>query len=393
MNVDFDNTKIAFTYKSNRALIHAYTMYRLISIPLLTRWGTSIADKMIGFNIKEPLAWGMEPTIYKLFCGGENLKASEKKILQLHKYGVKTIADYGVEAKDDEEDFIKTAQAIIEAIHYAASNDYVPFVSSKFTGLLPFHVLEKLHNKSALHPDEQIIYNTFLDKIISISQLAEQKSVSLFVDAEESWIQKPLDNFTTILMEKFNTNKPTLYNTLQLYRKDRYEYLQEAHQCAKAKGYIYAIKLVRGAYMEKENQRAATLGYNSPIHNSKQDTDRDYDRALDYVTDHIDSIAVCVATHNEESCKKMIHLMEKKNIDKAHPHIHFSQLYGMGDHISFNLADAGYRVSKYMPYGPVKEVIPYLIRRAQENTSVAGQMSRELKLILQEIRRRKLPIL
>jgi proline dehydrogenase len=393
MKVDFNNTAIAFAYKSNKALIHAYTIYRLINIPHLTQWGISLADKMIQSNMKEPLVWGMKPTIFKLFCGGESLTSSEKKIQQLYKYGVKTIADYGVEAKEKEEDFITTADAIKAAILYASQNKYIPFVSSKFTGLLPFHLLEKLQIGSVLDADEHKLYNNFLSSIDTLSALAYEKGISLFVDAEESWIQDPLDSFTTTLMEKYNLEKPIVYNTIQLYRKDRLTYLKYAHQQAQQKGYIYAVKLVRGAYMEKENIRAEELGYESPIHTSKLDSDADYDAALDYVTDHIDSIAVCVATHNEESCKKMLEMMSLKKIDKEHPHVHFSQLYGMGDFISFNLAHGGYNVSKYMPYGAVKEVIPYLIRRAQENTSVAGQMTRELKLIIKEIRRRKLHIL
>lgn len=393
MAIDFNNTNTAFAYKSNRALIQAYTLYRLINLPILTKWGLSIADKLIKADIKEPLVWGMKPTIYKLFCGGETLAASENKILQLYKYGVKTIADYGVEAKENEEDFERTRIAIQEAITYASNHDALQFVSSKFTGLIPFHILEKLHQSVRLNDKDAKTYDKFLTRIYEISELAHLSGISIFVDAEESWIQNPLDELTTILMAKYNIEKPIIYNTIQLYRKDRLPYLIQSHEHAKRNGYIYAAKLVRGAYMEKENLRAASQGYISPIHHSKENTDADYNAALDYVTDNIDSISVCVATHNEESCRRMVSLMDQKKIANNHPHIHFSQLYGMGDNLSFNLAHYGYNVSKYMPYGPVKEVIPYLIRRAEENTAVAGQMGRELSLILKEIRRRRLPVL
>ena len=245
----------------------------------------------------------------------------------------------------------------------------------------------------ALSPEEEEEHQKAMTRIGAICEYAFQNGVSLYVDAEESWIQEPLDDLTYSLMKKYNAKKPIIYNTIQFYHKDRLEFFRQVLERSKSDGIIYAVKFVRGAYMEKEARRAKEMGYENPIQDSKENTDRDYDAALQLAIDNIEHVSVCVATHNEASTLLTTQLMEQKNIAKDHPHIHFSQLLGMSDHISFNLAKEGYNASKYMPYGPVKDVIPYLMRRAQENTSVAGQMSRELKLLKEEVRRRRLFVL
>lgn len=388
--LNFENTQIAFAYKNNKELIRDYQIFRLINQGWLVKLGTSMASKLINAGIKTPIAIGMRPTVYAVFCGGDDLQQTTYKIDKLYHYKVKCILDYGVEGKESEADFARTEKAIKEAILFAAKNDAVDIVSSKFTGLIPFSILEKLHAKQNLTNDELTIYRKAKDRIYSISKLAYDNNVSLFVDAEESWIQQPLDDLTFELMQQFNREKPIIYNTFQLYRKDRLAYFKQEVQRANKEGIIYAAKLVRGAYMEKEADRAKALNYENPIQPTKENTDKDYNAALQFAIENINTVAVCVATHNEQSTLLATTLMQQNNLPKNHPNIHFSQLFGMSDQITFNLAAEGYNAGKYMPYGPVKDVIPYLIRRAQENTSVAGQMGRELKLLKQEVKRRKL---
>jgi proline dehydrogenase len=358
--------------------------------PRLVSTGVAAASKMLDLGLVQPVALGMKPTAYAVFCGGSNLEKAGSRINQLKKFGVDTILDYGVEAKESDADFERTASEIHKAIDFASVNDATPIVSSKFTGLIPFGILEKLHASEALSRDEQSRYMQCIERINGICQHAAEKNVALFVDAEESWIQKPLDDLTASLMRIYNRERPIIYNTIQLYLRDRLSFLKEAHATASREGYIYAAKLVRGAYMEKESKRATQLKYPNPVQPDKTSTDRDYNEAVKYALSHIEEVSVCVATHNEESCRLAVQEMEKKGIQPDHPHICFSQLLGMSDHLTFNLAEAGFHAAKYMPYGPVKDVIPYLVRRAQENTSVAGQMGRELHLLTAEMKRRKL---
>ena len=389
---DFENTEHAFAHRSNFEMVRDYSVFRMMNYQKLVQYGVSTASILLKAGIVAPLAIGMKPTVYSIFCGGETLDKSTKKINHLHKYGVDSILDYGVEGKESEEDFNRTAKEIIKAIQFAKNNDATKIVCSKFTGLIPFSTLEKIHAKKPLSESEQKIYNNCVDRIKSICEEAHKNDVALFVDAEESWIQQPLDELTFSLMKTYNKEKPIIYNTIQLYLKDRLGYFKNAHADAKKEGFIYAAKLVRGAYMEKEAVRAAKLNYPNPVQTSKADTDSDYNSAVKYAIENLDSIAVCVATHNQDSCLLAVQLMIEKGIPVHHPHIHFSQLLGMSDNLTFNLAKAGFNASKYMPYGPVRDVTPYLIRRAQENTSVSGQMGRELQLLGTEMKRRKLPV-
>ena len=392
-NLNFNNTQIAFAYKSNRELVRDYQIYRLINQSWLVKFGTRTASGLMNAGIKAPIAFGMRPTIYATFCGGDTLGQATQKIDNLFIYNVKSVLDYGVEGKESEEDFQRTENAIKQAILFAKNNNAVDIVCSKFTGLIPFSILEKLHAKEELSLEENKLFTASKERIYAIAQLAYDNDVSLFVDAEESWIQQPLDDLTFDLMLKFNKEKPIIYNTVQLYRKDRLQFFKNVVEQAKQAGFIYAVKLVRGAYMDKEAKRARKMSYENPIQSSKENTDKDYNEVVKFAIDNISNVAICVATHNEESTLLATTLMQNKNIEHHHPHIHFSQLYGMSDNITFNLAVEGYNTHKYLPYGPVKDVIPYLIRRAQENTSVSGQMGRELKLLKEEVRRRKLFVL
>lgn len=387
---DFDNTAKAFAHKNNAVLMRDYALFRLMNFQWLVSSGTAVAAKALELGFDRLIALGMRPTIYSVFCGGESLEKATRVIEKLHSLDVQSILDYGVEASEEEADFDKTAAEIHRAIDYAAAHSAVKIVCSKFTGLLNFPILEKLNDGKALSADEKAAYERSVARIDAICQHAFEKEISLFVDAEESWIQQPLDELTLGLMRKYNREKPIVYNTIQLYLKTRLGYFKEAQALAKNEGFIYAAKLVRGAYMDKEAKRAKQLKYPNPVQDSKAATDRDYNEAVKFAFEHLDSTAICVATHNEESNVLAISLMQKNEIAPNHPHVHFSQLLGMSDNITFNLAAAGYNASKYMPYGPVKEVIPYLIRRAQENTSVAGQMGRELQLLQEEVKRRKL---
>jgi proline dehydrogenase len=389
-HIDFNNTEVAFAYRNRRDLIRAYNMFYLMKYNWLVKVGTDMTMKAWDRGVTFPISIMMKPTVYKLFCGGESLDRSTERIEQLYKYGVQVVLDYGIEAKETDEDFDRTAAEVKRAIHYACEQTSVPVVSSKFSGLIRYRVLEKLHAGEQLTREEMASFQRSKDRIDSICQLAHQYHVGLFIDAEESWIQQPLDELAHEMMEKYNRDYPVVFNTIQLYLRDRVAELERQHLRARAGKYIYGIKLVRGAYMEKESERAAELGYADPIQPDKASCDRDYDEAVKYCLDNLDDLAVCIATHNEESCRKAATLMEANGIEAGDKRVYFSQLYGMSDHISFNLVRYGFNVAKYMPYGPVTDVIPYLVRRAQENTSVSGQMGRELSLLRTEMRRRNL---
>jgi proline dehydrogenase len=306
------------------------------------------------------------------------------------KYGVSTILDYGVEGKESEEDFDKAVPEFIKAIKYAATGKNIPFISLKITGFAHFALLEKIHAGGELSINETAAWKRVRNRIDSICKAADEHNIMVLVDAEESWIQKPVDDLTDAMMEHYNKIKAVVYNTFQLYRHDRYDFLKASYTQAQRKGYLLGAKLVRGAYMEKERARAAEKGHPSPIQPNKEATDKDYDAAALFCLGHLDGIALFLGTHNEASCLFAAKYMQGHNIPANTDRVYFSQLYGMSDNISFNLAHEGFHVAKYLPYGPVKDVLPYLMRRAQENTSVAGQTGRELSLIAKEIKRRKL---
>ncbi len=334
-------------------------------------------------------------TIFKQFVGGETLEETKKVCQLLGDYNVQVILDYGVEGKEGEENFDHAADEFIKVINYAATQEKIPFISIKVTGLARFGLLETMNSAPRLrsgihdHEEETEEQDRVYDRMYRICEVAAEKGIGVLIDAEESWIQDPIDRLVIDMMRIFNKEKPVVYNTIQLYRHDRLHFLQMSHRIAKQKGFKMAVKLVRGAYMEKERARAAEYGYPSPIQPDKESTDRDYNAAVKYCIDNVNEMAVIVASHNEESNLYTTRLLDEKGLAHDHPHVHFSQLYGMSDNITFNLAKAGYSVSKYLPFGPIREVIPYLMRRAQENTSVSGQTGRELILVNKELQRRK----
>jgi proline dehydrogenase len=356
--------------------------------PLLTKLG--IMATQWAFKLHLPIQPLIKSTIFKQFCGGETMQEAAQTAQMLHKYGVGIILDYGVEGKDSETAFDAAVPEFIKAIEYAATQANIPFISAKITGFARFALLEKINNKETLNPSEEAEWHRIIQRMHQICQHAKANNIMLLIDAEESWIQQPVDDITDLMMATYNTEKVIVFNTFQMYRHDRLEFLKVSHQKALAGNYKLGAKLVRGAYMEKERARALAQGYASPIQANKEASDIDYNAAVDYCLDHLNSLAVFIGTHNEKSCLLAAEKMQKLNISSNHPHVYFSQLYGMSDNISFNLANSQYNISKYLPYGPVKDVIPYLMRRAQENTSVAGQTGRELSLIKTELKRRKL---
>jgi proline dehydrogenase len=337
----------------------------------------------------------MRNTIFNQFVGGETLEESARVVKNLSAYQVQVILDYGVEAKEGEESFDEVTEQIIKAVEFAATQTNIPYVSVKLTGIASQKVLEHLNEaprlRSGVHDSEydSVAWQYVKERMFAICEAGKENGIGILIDAEETWIQDPIDRIAMELMSIFNKEKVVVYNTYQLYRTDRLNFLTMSHRIAKEGKFLLGAKLVRGAYMEKERERAIAKGYTSPIHENKEATDQDYDAAVSYCLDHNAEIALLLASHNELSTLKATNKMKEFNIDKKAAHVHFSQLYGMSDHITFNMALEGYNSSKYLPFGPLKEVVPYLMRRAEENTSVNGQTSRELLLIRKELSRRK----
>ena len=388
--LNFSNTEIAFAHLSDNELKRTEWLFSLMNKPWLVKYGSSLALWAVenGLPLAEMI---VRKTIFKQFVGGTTLLDSQPSIEALAKYHTLTILDYGAEAKETELDFNHTMNENIRAIEFAArSVTSVPIISTKITGLARFGLLERIQSADTLTRAEIIEYRNALKRVDAICYHAAKKGVSVFFDAEESWIQDTLDHLVWLMMKRYNKKKVVVYNTFQLYRKDRLQFLLESFDRAREAGFKLGAKLVRGAYLLKEGIRAAENGAETPINPDKHSTDDHYNTALRFCLDHLDTLAVCNATHNAESALLQVDIMQKKGIPNNHPNTLFSQLYGMSDNLTFNLASAGFRVAKYVPYGQVKEVIPYLIRRAQENTSVTGDAGRELLLIQQEIKRRGL---
>ena len=386
---DFTDTRIAFQTKSNKELKEIFRLFKLMNNGALVEVGSSLSKLAIKLNF--PFVESvMKRTIFKHFCGGEYLVDCQEIIDHLYSYNTLTILDYGAEAKTEEDDLDNTTQELINAIDFAASNNSVPVVSCKLTALVDNDLLIKVQNGNKLSSTEQDKYQRFIDRIEKACHRAHELGVGVFVDAEESWMQEPMDEVVTDLMSKYNRDQVTVYNTYQLYRHDKLDQLHQDFLKAESDGYILGAKLVRGAYMEKERERAEEMGYSSPIQKNKASTDRDFNAAIIYCLDRHEQIACCNASHNLDSTQLMVDGIIRRKLPRDHKHLNFCQLQGMSDYITFNLSQAGFNTAKYVVYGPVKEVVEYLIRRAEENTAVTGEMSRELKLITSELKRRGL---
>lgn len=383
----FGNTENAFRGKNDKELKRSLWLFSLMGQPGLVK----IFSKLALWSVRLGLPVGpvIRATIYKQFCAGESLEESQDTVQQLKHHKVGSILDYSVEGKDSDADFDRTMREMLKIIETASLNPAIPYTSMKLTGLVRSAILEKLSKNEKLDNTEHKEENLFMDRLHRIFHQASQFHVPVYVDAEESWLQPAIDRITEKAMMEYNRTEAIVLTTLQMYRWDRLEYLKQLIQDARRNGYFIGIKLVRGAYMEKENKRALEGHYRSPIQPDKESTDRDFDKAIEICLDNIDLITLCAGTHNEASTLFLLDQMKKKGIANDHPHVYFSQLYGMSDHITFNLAESGYNVTKYLPYGPVKSTLPYLIRRAEENTAIAGQMGRELRLIVEEKSRRR----
>jgi proline dehydrogenase len=385
--LDFNNTEIAFRGNSNSDLERAYWLFKIISVKFLTKIGPPLIK--FAMAIKLPIKPLIKATIFEHFCGGETIEESERTVSQLAKGEVGSILDYSVEGEDEEKVFDETCEEIMRTIKHADGDKRIPLTVFKVTGLGRFDLIAKKDGKELLDEAELAEFKRVSSRINKICALAHERTVRVMIDAEESWIQDSIDQMALEMMRRYNQNSPIVYNTYQLYRNDVLECLRQDTKLAFTEGFILGAKLVRGAYMEKERKRAEDKGYPSPVNASKEDTDKQYNDGLRFCVSHLNTVAFVAGTHNEESCRLLAELLDSKQIKHNHDHVYFSQLLGMSDHLSFNLAAAGYNVAKYVPYGPIKSVLPYLFRRAEENTSVSGQMGRELKLIVKEKRRRK----
>lgn len=385
--LDFSNTEIAFAGKNNAELKETERLFKLMNNRHLVSIGSMVG--MLGTKIPLPFFEKItKATIFKQFCGGTTLLESQPAIERLEKLGVNSVLDYGAEAKESEDDFNRTMNENLRAIDFGSRLPSVPVISTKITGLARFGLLEKISSSPNISPEDKGEFKNVLKRVDAICHHAAQVGMSVFIDAEETWIQPAIDLLANRMMKRYNKEKVVVFNTFQMYRTDRLSFLMESFDLAKQQGYLLGAKLVRGAYMDKERKRAEDMGYPSPIQPNKEATDHDYDLGVQFCIENYEQIALCNASHNANSSLKMAALISSKNLPKNHPHLQFCQLLGMSDNITFNLAKAGYNVAKYMVYGQVKEVIPYLIRRSHENSSVTGDVSRELDLILKEVRRR-----
>lgn len=383
----FNNTQVAFSLKSDTELDRAYFLFKLIDSQPLVRIGTAVTNFAIKAHL--PVEGLIRATVFDHFCGGVNENDCLTVVDKMYTKGVSSVLDYSVEGKEEEEQFDAALEMTLKTIDFAKERQAIPFAVFKPTGFGRFELYEKLGEGQILNAEEQAEWNRVVARFDLVCKSAYDKDVALLIDGEESWMQDAADDLVTEMMKKYNKEKAIVFNTLQMYRWDRLDYLKKLHEEAKKDGFYIGMKLVRGAYMEKENKRAEEKGYPSPICESKEATDINYDAAVLYMVDHLEKMAIFAGTHNELSSYKLMDLMRANNIDKDDNRIWFGQLYGMSDNISYNLAENGYNVAKYLPFGPVRDVMPYLIRRAEENTSVAGQTSRELTLIKTERDRRK----
>ncbi|MFT4697523.1 MAG: proline dehydrogenase [Flavobacteriaceae bacterium] len=383
----FDNTEAAFKLKSDSELERAYFLFKMIANEPLVKIGTAVTK--FALNINLPVEGLVRSTVFDHFCGGVNENDCIPVVDKMYNEGVISVLDYSVEGKEEESQFDMTMNKVLELTKFAEIKQAMPFSVFKPTGFGRFEIWQKVTENKPLNDSEKEEWNRIVQRFDSVCKAAYETGITLLIDAEETWMQKAADDLCEEMMETYNKERAVLCNTLQCYRWDRLDYLKEIHQRGVEKGYKVGFKIVRGAYLEKENDRAEELNYPTPMCANKQATDDNFNAVMSYIFDHLDDIFLFLGTHNEESSYKAMEIMESKGIAKNHSDVWFGQLYGMSDHISYNLGAEGYNVAKYIPFGPVKDVMPYLIRRAEENTSVAGQTSRELSLIKKEKKRRK----
>jgi len=385
--VNFENTEIAFRDQSNASLKQAYQLFRVMNSRTLVNMGKHLLN--FAFAIRFPVEGIIRNTIYRHFVGGVSIEDCSRTIARLAQSKVDSILDYAQEGEESDDAFDATCREVIDTVEFASDHKEVPFSVFKITGVARFDLLAKVSGCQSLTAEERAEYRRVEERVEAIFRRGYELDVPVLIDAEESWIQPVLDDIVMNLMSRYNKEKAIVQNTYQMYRHDSIARIKQHHRMALEGGFKFGLKIVRGAYMEKERNRAAERGYPSPIQPDKPATDRDFNDIIRYFIAHLDSIDFMVATHNEESSLLLARLIDEYNLPRNHKGIYFSQLYGMSDHITYNLAESGYNVAKYVPYGAVKTMMPYLFRRAEENSSVKGQTSRELKMIRTEIKRRR----
>lgn len=385
--ISFDDTQVAFQHKSNRELFLSYLIFLLTKNPLLVKVLSRSAKLCLDLGL--PIKSIIKSTVFKQFCGGESSREYRRVIDTLGRATIGTILDYSVEGNQDEAGFQSTTDELLKVIEEAAGNPNIPCSCMKLSAIGSFALFEKVSAGADLCARDHKAWTNIENRLDTICAAARRSGKPIYIDAEESWVQGAMDRLSETMMARYNTKRAVVYTTLQLYRWDRIDYFAGLIEKARRAGHKLGVKIVRGAYLEKERERALKMGYPSPVNPSKAATDAEYNRAIDLFIDNIEVVELCLGTHNAYSCKLLMHRMAEKSIPRNHPHIWFAQLYGMSDNISFNLAKAGYNVTKYLPYGPVESTLPYLTRRAEENTAIAGQMSKELDIIVRERRRRR----
>lgn len=385
--INFDDTATAFAYRTTGELKNSHFVFASMSKPWMVKVGTMLTTWAL--KVKLPVKGIIKKTLFNQFCGGESVKDCAKTINRLGDKNVQTILDYSVEGLNNEDSYNDTKEEALRVIDFASTNDHIPFCVLKLSGLGSTDLMTKAQNRESLTEIEKTKLYYAEQRVDEIVKKISSKGLMVMIDAEESWFQSFIDGVVYRMMAKYNKERPVVYNTYQMYRHDMLDRLKRAQIQAEVDGYYLGAKLVRGAYMEKERERAEEMGYESPIHENKASVDRDYDDALRFCMEHIDRMGLCAGTHNEESSRLLTQLMEEQKISHKDNRVFFGQLLGMSDNISFKLADLGYNVAKYVPYGPVEKVLPYLFRRAEENTSIAGQSGREFTLVKKELRRRK----
>ncbi|HHP7240232.1 MAG TPA: proline dehydrogenase family protein [Cyclobacteriaceae bacterium] len=383
----FEDTGTAFSHRSDTELKKLRSLFQIINNPTWVKLGA--AATLFAINLRLPIDGIIKNTIFWQFCGGESINDCSQTISYLERGRIKTILDYSVEGEKSEAGFEATLDECLRIVEMAGKSENMPFCVVKLTGLISLELMEKVQSGKTLTRDEKEQFERGKKRVERLCKRSNEANLSLLIDSEESWIQGTIDNITYELIKRYNHNRAVVYNTYQLYRKDMLDNLRDACHEAEQGGYILGAKLVRGAYMQKERDRAKERGYPNPIHDTKEASDKSYNDAMKFCLDHSDIVKMIAGTHNETSCEMLMHWMEDKGLKKDDPSVYFSQLYGMSDNISYILGKEGYNVAKYLPYGPIRKVMPYLFRRAEENTSVAGQSSRELELINKEIKRRK----
>ncbi len=382
-----DNTKNGFILKSNFELKKAYILFKVISSRTLTNLGKNLLE--LSLKLKLPVLFIVRATVFRQFCSGENLQESYETVKKLNKKNVKSYLHYSVEGLENEKTYDNSLNEVVKSIEFAASKDILDYTVFKPTAVASSVILNKVTEEKELSSFEKGLYIRIVDRFDIICKTAFENQIKILVDAEESWLQDAIDDIVLMMMIKYNTDNTIVYNTSQMYRHDRLKYLKELKKKSIENNFQIGIKLVRGAYIEKENRRAKKYNYKSPICESKHATDTNFNEGANFILSNLDNFSLFCGSHNEKSIYNILDIMRESKMENNNPKIWFGQLYGMSDNISFNLAEEGYNVIKYLPFGPIKEVIPYLIRRAEENTSVKGQTSRELELIKKELKRRK----